>query len=206
MTRVLLVTLAIIGGCAVVAAIVLGTLAAAAVRGGFSTRTAPSALETMAARTARQFSMRGAAAGSKNPLEPSAEVLAEARHHWADHCAACHANDGSGQTEMGRNLYPKAPDMRLPATQSLTDGELFSIIVNGVRLTGMPAWGAEGGDQRETWALVHFIRHLPKVTNEELKEMERLNPKGPDEMQEEGDEAKFLEGADTAPSPQPHHH
>jgi mono/diheme cytochrome c family protein len=206
MTRALLVALAIIGGCAVIAALVLGALIATTMRDGFSTRSSPSALEAFAARAARRLSMRGAAAGSINPLEPSSEVLADARHHWADHCAACHANDGSGQTEMGRNLFPKSPDMRLPATQSLTDGELFSIIVNGVRLTGMPAWGTEGGDQRETWALVHFIRHLSKLTNEELKEMGRLNPKSPDEMQENEQEEKFLEGEDTAPSPKPHHH
>ena len=59
----------------------------------------------------------------------------------ADHCATCQANGGSGQTEIGQNLYPKAPDMRLPRTQNLRDGEIYYIINNGVRLTGMPAWG-----------------------------------------------------------------
>ena len=63
-------------------------------------------------------------------------MIAEGRDHFADHCATCHANDGSGNTEMGRGLYPKAPDMRLPATQNLSDAELFYIIENGVRLTG----------------------------------------------------------------------
>ncbi len=43
---------------------------------------------------------------------------------------------------MGRNMYPPAPDMRLAETQQMTDGELFYIIQNGVRLTGMPAWGS----------------------------------------------------------------
>jgi hypothetical protein len=53
----------------------------------------------------------------------------------------CHANNGSGETEIGRNLYPKAPDMRQTKTQSLSDGELYYIIRNGVPMTGMPAWG-----------------------------------------------------------------
>src|SRR5467141_1262563 len=58
------------------------------------------------------------------------------------HCATCHGNDGRRQTDIGRNMYPKAPDMRRARTQDLTDCELFSIIKNGIRLTGMSAWGA----------------------------------------------------------------
>src|SRR2546429_9187868 len=78
----------------------------------------------------------------------SPEDLRDARLHFADHCAVCHANDGGGQTMIGSGLYPKPPDLRLAETQSLTDGELFWIIENGVRFTGMPAvsnGGEHGG-------------------------------------------------------------
>jgi hypothetical protein len=47
----------------------------------------------------------------------------------------------SGETEIGKNLYPKAPDMRQRETQSLTESELYYIIRNGVCMTGVPAWG-----------------------------------------------------------------
>ena len=100
-----------------------------------------------------------------NPVKPTEAVLQEGLEHFADHCAVCHANNGGGDTEIGRGLYPRAPDMRAAPTQELSDGELFSIIENGVRLTGMPAWGTgtpEG--ERASWALVHFIRRLPKLT------------------------------------------
>ena len=87
--------------------------------------------------------------------------------------------------------------MRLEATQSLTDGELYAIIQNGVRLTGMPAWGKEGDENDEdSWKLVHLIRHFKDLTPEHLKEMQRLNPKGPDEYEEERQEQEFLKGAD----------
>ncbi len=76
-----------------------------------------------------------------NPVPNTPEVLAEARAHWADHCASCHANDGSGDSLMGRRTYPPAPDMRRPETQHLSDGELFYIIQNGVRLTAIAARG-----------------------------------------------------------------
>ena len=113
------------------------------------------------------------------------EVIADGRAHFADHCAICHGNDGSGDTPMGRGLYPKVPDMRLPQTQNLSDGELFWIIENGIRFTGMPAWssGTEDGETA-SWHLVHFLRRLPKLTPEELEEMETLNPQSPAEIRQ----------------------
>jgi hypothetical protein len=83
--------------------------------------------------------------------------------------------------------------MRSPATQELTDGELFYIIENGVRLTGMPAWGG-AGTAEGSWHLVHFIRHLPKLTDEEKSRMEALNPRSPAEWRALEDEEAFLRG------------
>jgi mono/diheme cytochrome c family protein len=181
--------------------------AVTAVRRGFSARDQPSALETYVARTARQLAVPSKARSERNPFPPSPEVIAEARAHFADHCAICHANNGSGNTQIGRNLYPKAPDMRLPPTQNLTDGELYYTIHNGVRLTGMPAWGTEEKDEA-SWKLVHFIRHLSQLTPAEEREMEALNPKGPGEKQEELQEEQFLnEGqpGNHAHKPSTHH-
>lgn len=120
----------------------------------------------------------------------------EGRNHWADHCATCHANNGSGKTEMGRNLYPKAPDMRQSETQSLSDGELYYVIRNGVRMTGIPAWGDPGlgYSDSESWKLVLFIRHLPHFTADDERTMEEFNPKSNAEREEEQQEEDFLNG------------
>jgi len=136
--------------------------------------------------------------------------------HFADHCAFCHANDGSGDTPIGNGLYPKPPDLRKPATQELSDGELFWIIENGVRFTGMPAFsnngdhdhagGNHGGNGQDSWKLVHFIRRLKELTPEQLKEMAALNPKSPAELEEEKADERFLAGEEVAPSAAPHHH
>ena len=108
---------------------------------------------------------------------------------------------------MGKHMYPPAPDMRLPATQQMTDGELFYIIQNGIRLSGMPAWGGGSDhDAQDSWKLVYFIRQLPQLTVEEKKEMEKLNPKSPEELKEEADEEKFLKGEDSNDHPTEHHH
>jgi len=172
--------------------------------GGFSTRAKPTGLERWIARAVRSAAVPSADKARANPVPHTQEVLAEARAHWADHCAGCHSNDGSGDTPMGKQMYPPAPDMRLDPTQRMSDGELFYIIENGIRLTGMPAWG--GHDEADSWKLVHFIRHLPQLTFEEKREMEGLNPKGPDDRKEEEEEEKFLRGEPSDATPSTHHH
>lgn len=175
---------------------------------GLSAREQPRALEEFAARRVRTLAIARRARSLKNPVEYSEDVVASGRAHFADHCAVCHANNGSGETEVGRGLYPRAPDMRLAATQELSDGELFWIIENGIRFTGMPAWGTGTKEGEEaSWHLVHFIRRLPKLTPAELEEMEKLNPRPPTDLEEERKIEEFLRGEGT-PSPatsQPRH-
>ena len=173
--------------------------------GGFSAKAEPTAVEKFAARAARRLAAPSSVKSQPNPEPNSAEVLAEAREHWADHCATCHANNGGGDTEMGRNLYPRAPDMRKSDTQDLTDGELFFIIENGIRLTGMPAWGTgTAKSEAASWKLVRFIRRLPQVSDEEEREMQKMNPKSPAEWQEEKEEEDFLNGGDSHAKPRAH--
>ena len=174
---------------------------------GVSARPSPSTLEAITARTIRGIAIRTRIRGLTNPVPVSDAVVKEGMEHFADHCASCHGNDGSGDTETGRGLYPRAPDMRLPATQNLSDGELFYIIENGVRLTGMPAWGSGSPEsQQSTWKLVRFIRHLPSLTPDERTRMEHLNPKGPEESQTIDPDA-FLRGEDPSqPSEKPPAH
>src|SRR5215510_11424011 len=194
---------------ALIVLVVVGAAAAVVVlvRHGVSARDQPTAIEAFIARQLRHLAVPRNAREAKNPIPATPEVLAEARAHFADHCASCHGNDGSGQTAMGQHLYPKTPDMRQTATQSLSDGELFYIIHNGVRLTGMPAWGDDPPEHdQDSWKLVHFIRHLPKISPEELDEMKKLNPQSPQEKEEEEEEEKFLKGEDTPTSPSHHHH
>jgi mono/diheme cytochrome c family protein len=187
----------------VLGGVMLGALllfAAAAVylrQTGLSARATPGAAETGVARAARRLSLSGAVRDRPNPVPLSAAAVADGMAHYADHCAVCHANDGSGNTEMGRGFYPKAPDMRLPATQSLSDGELFHVIEHGIRFTGMPAWSTGTPDgEASSWRLVHFIRHLPRLTEAEVEIMRGRNPRLPEEIRFEIEEQRFLnEGA-----------
>jgi len=169
-------------------------------------RGAPTATEVALARRLRSWSVPRGARKGKNPFVSSPELLKESARHFADHCASCHGNDGSGATEMGHNFFPRVPDMRVDATQRLSDGELYYIIHNGVRWTGMPAWGDPDSDT-DSWKLVLFIRHLPQLSPDELHDMERFNPKSVAEQEDEQEEEEFLNGgpAPTTPnSREPH--
>jgi mono/diheme cytochrome c family protein len=190
--------------------VLAGAIAYSIVRRGLSAHDEPGRVEELLARTMRRLATPQAVRDRSNPLQPTPEVIGEALQHYADHCASCHANDGGGDTAIGRSLYPRVPDMRAARTQSLTDGELFSVIEHGIRLTGMPAWGngtAEG--ERQSWGLVHFVRRLPHLTEEEITRMESLNPKTPAQFAEEEEMRRFLQGETPTPSakvsPEPKH-
>ena len=172
---------------------------------GLDARGTPGVVETRIARAARRLAIPRTAREQQNPVPESDAAIADGMAHFADHCASCHGNDGSGQTEMGRGLYPKTPDMRLPETQDLSDGELFSIIDNGVRFTGMPAFGTgTTAGAESTWRLVHFVRRLPRLTSDELQRMETMNPRSPEEIRQEIEEQQFLQGGgDSSPASSP---
>lgn len=198
-------------GTIAIAAIALAILVTLAVfvsmiRRGFSAHEEPSRLEAVMARAMRHWSVPADLREAKNPLPATPQIIAEGRAHFADHCATCHGNDGKG-AGLGKQMYPRAPDMTLAQTQSLSDGELFAIIENGVRLTGMPGFGAGTAESAYgTWGLVHFIRHLPKITPQELTEMEYLNPKSPAQWEQMKEEAAFLGSDAEAPAPSGHQH
>jgi predicted CXXCH cytochrome family protein len=156
---------ALILAIAVVLAFAAGILV---IRRGFSTRDAPSWPERFIARTARNLGIPSRAAREINPWKPTPDNLKEARDFFIDRCAVCHGNDGSGATTAGRGLYPKPPDLRAAQTQNLTDGQIHYIIRNGVRLTGMPAWGGPHEEEDAvSWKLVLFIRDLRQPTHAE---------------------------------------
>jgi cytochrome c553 len=197
----------VILGVVAVAILVAIAVGVSMLRRGFSAHDEPSGVEVVMARAMRHWAVPSDLREMKNPVPLTPQVLADGRAHFADHCAGCHGNDGKG-AGMGSQMYPKAPDMTLRPTQSLSDGELFSIIENGVRLTGMPGFGSGTAESAYgSWGLVHFIRHLPNLTAEELAEMQKLNPKSPAEWQQMQEEEAFLagDGDKAAPAPAADH-
>ena len=140
----------------------------------FSATSEPGRLESSLAVQVRNLSIPADEKRARNPFADRQDAWREGADHFGDHCALCHGEGGRGGGEIGANLYPRVPDMTRPRTQNLTDGEIFYIISNGVRWTGMPAWKKEHTPE-ETWRLVSFIRHLPSLTPAELEQIEKAS-------------------------------
>ena len=161
----------------VVVLLLLGVLYAKST--GLRGQPEPGALETRLARSFRALAVPSDVRAMTNPLGTSDDIVRPGMEHFARYCALCHANDGSGtDTPFGKGLFPKPPDLR-GETQNLTDGEIFYVIENGIRFTGMPAFGTGSADpagEKLAWQLVAFIRRLPRVTADELDSMKTLNP------------------------------
>jgi mono/diheme cytochrome c family protein len=180
----------------VVVLVLLAAAALAYVRAtGLDARGQPAEWEASLARRVRSFAVPDAERSRSNSVADTAAAVTSGLEHYADHCASCHAADGSGNTAIGRGLWPKAPDMRAAATQGLSDGELFYVIEHGVRFTGMPAWSTgDAAGEESSWQLVHFIRQLPHLTTEQRARIQALMPRSPEEIRQEIAEEQFLQG------------
>jgi mono/diheme cytochrome c family protein len=78
---------------------------------------------------------------------------------YATDCSMCHGPDGHTPTDSGRWMYPRASDLTSPVVQRYSDAELFWIVKNGIRLSGMPAFGRVESDEH-IWNVVHYVRTL----------------------------------------------
>jgi mono/diheme cytochrome c family protein len=153
----------------------VGLVAAAAVTSGLlnSAASVPAgAAETRIARFALDRSVARRAPRAPNPLHPGPEILSAGLSHYKHMCLSCHGAPGIDASEAGEGLNPPAPDLTLGRVQKRTDGELFWLVQNGIRMTGMPAFGPTHKDE-EIWKIVAFLRHLPELTAEEEKQLKR---------------------------------
>ena len=122
----------------------------------------PSQGEANLANAAKDVAIPLEAGRRQNPLPDTEEVASQGQEVFLGSCAQCHGADGSDATEIGRNMNPPAMDLRSAHVQHWSDAELFWIIQNGVRLTGMPAWQASISDN-DRWKLARFIHRLPRL-------------------------------------------
>jgi mono/diheme cytochrome c family protein len=130
----------------------------------------PGSVEKQVAAMALSRSVQRRAPTAKNPLAGSADAVRAGMAHYKEMCVTCHGAPGVDPSEIGEGLNPPAPDLTLPKVQARTDGQLFWIVQNGIRMTGMPAFGPTHKDE-EVWKIVTFLRHLPELTQEEEKQL-----------------------------------
>jgi mono/diheme cytochrome c family protein len=121
----------------------------------------PGRMEMLLATRGKRFLIRRASHGEIPP--PPTDVqrsIEEGDKLFGTECAACHGLDGRKLTDAGRWMYPRAADLTSPAVQRYSDRELFWIVKNGIRLSGMPAFARVESDEH-IWNLVRYVRTLP---------------------------------------------
>ena len=145
----------------------IAVAAAVVLTGSFDTSAAkpPGGFEKAVARLTLNRSLARRASKTANPLS-GPDVVRAGLAHYREMCVFCHGAPGVDASEAGDGLNPPAPDLTLPSVQMRTDGELFWIVQQGIRMTGMPSIGSTHKDP-EIWKIVAFLRHLPQISKDE---------------------------------------
>jgi predicted CXXCH cytochrome family protein len=137
------------------------------VSGGMTARQRPWAFESFVGRKLVDLGIDRSARERKNPAStaPDSADVAAGRDLYRSRCLACHGADGKGETAAGAGMFPPPPDVSRAGLERRrrTDGELFFIVRNGVRNTGMPAWPLS---ETEIWDAVAYLRNLPTTATE----------------------------------------
>ena len=138
---------------------------------GFNSRAEPSKLEENVSMTLHDSSIPDKYEKMKNPLAAGSINLVDAGSHYEEHCAVCHGDTGDGQTKFIGIMYPRPTNLLSDDTREMSDGELYFVIKQGIRFSGMPAFGKPGDDDERAWKMVAYVRHLPQLTPAEEQQV-----------------------------------
>ncbi len=155
---------------------------------------------------ARIRSIKAHAAGIAVPAildEQTAIVMGV--EHFAAHCAMCHGAPGVPKGDIAKGMYPQPPDLTDTAKR-YAPAELFWIIKNGIKMTGMPSWSQHSDD--EVWGTVAFLKKLPgmsveqygKLVMQAMQHGGQHNPGGADRGADHRPESAPAGGADPSPT------
>jgi len=105
-----------------------------------------------------------------NPFAGDRAAAVEGLAEFRESCLGCHGARTIAPAEFAAGLNPGAPALDSPDIQAMSDGELFWVVSNGIRATGMPAFSG-GNDEKQIWKILAFVRRLPRLTAEETKSL-----------------------------------
>ena len=121
--------------------------------------------------TTMERSVRQQARGVAAPAQATEEHIREGFRFYNEACVYCHGAPGKDPTDIGKGLNPEPP--YLPdVVARWSSAELFWIAKNGIKMTGMPAFGETHKDD-EIWKVVAFVQRLPKMTEQDYAKMEQ---------------------------------
>lgn len=162
-------------------ALVVIVLAAVIYTGGYDVsamRREPALLRWVLV-SVRESSVERRARDVQVPVLEGTARLERGFRSYREMCVDCHGRPGSERSPLAKGLNPEAPDLSRP-DHDMSAGELFWVMKNGIRMTGMPAWGRTHSDE-ELWDLVAFVKALPTMSVEQYVALESRLPPGHDD-------------------------
>ncbi len=146
----------------VIVIIVAGAVVYLAMSFSMSALQQPGLIETFVATRVRDWSIsRAARRALPAAPEQDADSISKGSAIYGMACATCHGQDGRNPTPIGKSMYPRVPDLSSPDIQRMSDRELFWVVKNGVRLSGMPGF-ANIDDDGQIWCVVYYVHSLQK--------------------------------------------
>jgi mono/diheme cytochrome c family protein len=169
----------------------------------FTDKIAPWALDKALERRARDVT---------DPIAKDPGALARGMSHYRENCLPCHGAPGVDPAEFHEGMNPAPPEIDSQGVQHDSDAELFWVIKNGIRMSGMPAFSVNHKDE-EIRDIVAFVRHAPKITDAERQALKSGGAGEEHHHEAEGGGEAHGHGAESpaaspapAASPSPHHH
>lgn len=127
------------------------------------------------------------ASAKSNPFGHDPAASRAGMSHYKENCLSCHGARDVKASEFAKGLNPGPPMLDMKDVQEMTDGQLFWVVSNGIRSTGMPAFSPTHTEE-EIWQIVSFVRQLPKLTPEEIAQL-KAGREEPEEHHHEAAEA-----------------
>jgi mono/diheme cytochrome c family protein len=108
-------------------------------------------------------------------LNDPATIQAGAKAFAARGCVNCHGGPGAQWAKFSEGLNPGPPDLK-DVVGGLQPREIFWVVKNGIRMTGMPSFAGAGVPDPEIWSMVAFLKKLPTVSDADFKAWSASSP------------------------------
>jgi len=154
-----------------------------------------------ALRRTQHHSVERRAEGIQVPRLDDPEMIKTGLVHYQEMCATCHGAPGIKMSEIGAGLNPTPPNL-IRSTRDMSAAEVYWIVKNGIRMTGMPAFGPTH-DEPTLWAITAFVKQLPTMTPQQYQALAPAHAEAGEEH-EHGEHPGEVP-RNTEPAPKPEH-
>jgi mono/diheme cytochrome c family protein len=101
-------------------------------------------------------------------LDDPAVIQAGARAYVAAGCVNCHGAPGVNWQKFSEGMHPFPADLKDVANETGAP-QIFWVVKNGIKFTGMPGFGSEGVSDADIWKIAAFVKKWPSVSEADFK-------------------------------------